>query len=49
MSFKNQSLSVLVKDLKEIFEKPVRHNFTPEERQQMFNDADGVCEECFKK
>jgi hypothetical protein len=44
MPFKNQSLSVLVKDLREKFEQPVRHIFTPEERQQMFNDANGVCE-----
>jgi 5-methylcytosine-specific restriction endonuclease McrA len=43
------ALSVLVKNLREKFEQPVRHIFTPEERQQMFNDANGVCEECSKK
>ena len=49
MPFKNQSLSVLFKDLREKFEKPTRHNFTPEERQQMFKDVDGICEECCQK
>ena len=50
MSFKSQSLSELVKDLREkIRKKSVRHNFLLEERQQMFTNADGVCEEYFKK
>ncbi len=48
MPFKNQSLSVLVKDLREKFEQPVRHNFASEERRHMFNDVDRVCQECSK-
>ena len=49
MPFKNQSLTVLVNDLREKLEQPVRHNYTSEERQQMCNDVDGACQECSTK
>jgi len=49
VEFRNQSISSLLKEIRDKFEKPIRHIFSQEERKQIFKDADETCEECDRK